>query len=213
MKSIQSYSLLLLVALFALASLFGCSKDSSEGSDSPKSGIIKFKDDKARAICVSNFDRDGDSELSYAEAAAVTDEAFNKVYFHDVKYFDELQYFTGVTNLYRFTSNTSLESFSIPKNVTWVDFTYFQNLKSIHCYAPEAPDGPVQAGFGGWFAIFYKAFYKDGLKYKAEPNDCVLYVPKAYYQKYYDDFMKHSGKWYVYVDINEEFLSKRLKTF
>ncbi len=36
-------------------------------------GVIKFANSKVKSLCVSQWDTDGDGELSYDEAAAVTD--------------------------------------------------------------------------------------------------------------------------------------------
>ena len=60
---------------------------------------IDFADAEVKCICVENWDTDGDEELSYKEAAAVTDlgEVFreNKV----ITTFNELEYFTGLTEI------------------------------------------------------------------------------------------------------------------
>lgn len=41
--------------------------------DPPAEGIIQFKDPAVKALCVANWDRNGDGELSVAEAADVMD--------------------------------------------------------------------------------------------------------------------------------------------
>ena len=58
--------------------------------------IITFADAKVKHICVTNWDTNGDGELSKTEAAAVT--SIGGVFEgHDIKSFEEFQYFTGVT--------------------------------------------------------------------------------------------------------------------
>jgi serine/threonine protein kinase len=89
--------------------------------------IINFVDKKVKAICVEHWDTNGDGELSRAEAAAVTElsDAFtnNK----EITSFDELRYFTGLTDLYQwqwgydgcsFNGCNALRSITIPANVT-----------------------------------------------------------------------------------------------
>ena len=62
----------------------------------PNDPNIKFADPKVKAICVANWDTNGDNELSYEEASAVTD--LGRVFYsnHEILSFDELQYFTGL---------------------------------------------------------------------------------------------------------------------
>jgi hypothetical protein len=91
------------------------------------SPTITFADAKVKALCVANWDTNGDGELSRAEAAAVTElsDAFtnNK----EITSFDELRYFTGLTDLYQwqwgydgcsFNGCNALRSITIPANVT-----------------------------------------------------------------------------------------------
>ena len=58
---------------------------------------ITFADANVKAICVQNWDTNGDGELSEAEAAAVTDleSVFNGN--TEITSFNELQYFTGLS--------------------------------------------------------------------------------------------------------------------
>jgi Flp pilus assembly protein protease CpaA len=109
--------------------------------------VINFADDNVKALCVANWDTDGDGELNVAEAAAVTDlgEVFtsNKT----ITSFDELQYFTGLTTIgaYAFLDCSSLTSVTIPENVLMIyapplgcPFTRCTGLMSISV-APGNP--------------------------------------------------------------------------
>ena len=81
-------------------------------------GIIEFADPKVKAICVNNWDTDGDGELSAEEAAAVESwELYDK--FKDnaeITSFDELKHFIGLTYLPEsaFNSCTQLSSITLP---------------------------------------------------------------------------------------------------
>ncbi|MBR4365713.1 MAG: serine/threonine protein kinase, partial [Bacteroidaceae bacterium] len=64
----------------------------------PKGRVIDFADPAVEALCVANWDTNHDGELSFNEAAAVTDlgEVFKGN--TEITSFDELQYFTGLTD-------------------------------------------------------------------------------------------------------------------
>ena len=81
--------------------------------------LITFTDPVVKAICVEHWDADGDGELSEAEAAAVEtlDGVFR--YNQEITSFDELRYFTGLTEINGDFHNCSkLTSIIIPDNVT-----------------------------------------------------------------------------------------------
>ena len=83
------------------------------------SDIIQFADYRVKMLCVSNWDTDNDFEISKAEAAAV--ESIGIVFKGDtdVFLFNELEYFTGLTEIEdeAFSQCNSLISVSIPDNV------------------------------------------------------------------------------------------------
>lgn len=57
---------------------------------------IKFADANVKALCVANWDTDGDGELSDFEAAAVTDIGTVFKGQSEITSFNELEYFTGL---------------------------------------------------------------------------------------------------------------------
>lgn len=84
---------------------------------------IQFADTEIlKQLCVSLADNNGDGEVSYAEAKAVTDIG---THFKGVQFssFDEFQYFTGVTELKAnaFNGCNSMSSLTIPKSVTKIN--------------------------------------------------------------------------------------------
>ena len=97
-----------------------------EGSDDeggevlPPSPTISFADSNVKALCVQNWDKNGDGELSEAEATAVSDlgEVFKGN--TSITFFDELAYFTGLKSIGQnaFVGCTSLTSITIPSSVT-----------------------------------------------------------------------------------------------
>ena len=103
---------------------------------SAQSTNITFADATVKAICVTNWDTNGDEELSYDEAAAVTDlgQTFSGNY--DITSFNELQYFTGLTTIGEGTFSLcfSLTSIIIPSSVSSISewaFVWCSRLMSI----------------------------------------------------------------------------------
>ena len=89
---------------------------------------IRFADSKVKELCVANWDQDGDGELSYAEAAAVTDLGTVFKNNTNILSFDELQYFTGLTTIgdQAFYYCYRLTSVVLPETVTAIGVSVFQ---------------------------------------------------------------------------------------
>ena len=93
------------------------------------SPAITFTDANVKALCVANWDTNGDGELSEAEAAAVTDlgEVFKGK--TTITSFNELQYFTSLTTIGNnaFSGCTALTSVTIPNGVTTIGHSAFRD--------------------------------------------------------------------------------------
>ena len=105
---------------------------------------ITFADANVKAICVANWDTDGDSELSQAEAAVVTSLGGLFMFDDEITNFDELSFFTGLTSIGEdeFNSCTSLTAISIPNTVTSIGNYAFSDcigLTSVTSYAFTPP--------------------------------------------------------------------------
>ena len=94
---------------------------------------ITFADANVKALCVQNWDTNGDGELSEAEAAAVTDlgEVFKQN--TTITSFDELQYFVGLTSIGNdaFRSCSGLTSVTIPEGVTSIGHYTFLRCSGL----------------------------------------------------------------------------------
>ncbi|MCI7662987.1 MAG: leucine-rich repeat protein [Bacteroides sp.] len=94
--------------------------------------IIQFEDRYVKAICISRWDTNNDGELSYDEAAAVDDigNLFSNFWIEkgqvlslgnsSILSFNELQYFTGLTNISgkSFYHNINLTNIILPETLT-----------------------------------------------------------------------------------------------
>ena len=95
--------------------------------------VIIFADDNVKAICIANWDKNGDNELGMAEAAAVIDIGGVFKNMENITSFDELQYFTRLTSISwgAFSGCISLTSVSIPSSVTSIDWGAFSGCISL----------------------------------------------------------------------------------
>ena len=98
---------------------------------------IDFADDDVEAICVANWDTDNDGGISSDEAAAVTN--LNQVFKAntDIKKFQELRYFTGLTEIgvSDFEGCTSLEIVELPTSVTKILTKAFYGCSSLQGFS------------------------------------------------------------------------------
>ena len=95
--------------------------------------IIEFADANVKAICVTYWDTDHDGELSKEEAAAVTtlsvaDKQHSAFYENnEITSFDELQYFTGLTQIpnFAFCRCSNLTSIVLPNTIKTIGSNAF----------------------------------------------------------------------------------------
>ena len=122
------------------------------GKPAVAENVINFADDEVKRICVENWDTDGDGEISYEEAAAVTD--FGGVFdLSIIKTFDEAQYFTGITSfgiVDGYGGCPSLVSIKIPTTATSIKRGGF-----FSCNALTSIDIPTSIKEIGEYAFEY----------------------------------------------------------
>ena len=97
-------------------------------------GNIVFTDGTVKTICVSNWDKDGDGELSYFEAASVT--SLGTVFKNNtsITSFNELQYFVGLKTIsdQAFYGCTGLTTVKIPNTgVTSIGYSAFYGCTKL----------------------------------------------------------------------------------
>ena len=138
-KSLQCKKVISISLLFLLLCVVGLTKLQAQN--------IVFADNNVKAICVANWDTSGDNELSYAEAAAVTD-LENAFYDnHTITSFNELQYFTGLTHIsFLDFHNSSVTSLVIPESVTSINNQAFYGCDQLT--SVNLPSGITVIGWG-----------------------------------------------------------------
>ena len=94
--------------------------------------VIQFEDENVKKLCVAIWDTDGDHELSYKEAAAVTTLSTTFKGNAEIQFFNELQHFTGLTVLDdTFSGCSNLWRVTIPANVETISSTTFSGCSQL----------------------------------------------------------------------------------
>lgn len=98
----------------------------------PSDQNIVFADDVMKELCVTAFDTNGDGELSYAEAAAVTDISQMTLTKKTFKTFDEFQYFTSVKSVpASYFKEVGIKSITLPETITSIGSSAFRGCTSL----------------------------------------------------------------------------------
>jgi hypothetical protein len=100
--------------------------------------IISFSYSNVKALCVANWDTNGDGELSVSEAEAVT--SLGNVFKNnnDNWTFNELRYFTGLTTIDGFYNCIGLSAVTIPSSVTAIgDYAFYGCKRLTSVIIPE----------------------------------------------------------------------------
>ena len=95
---------------------------------------IVFEDEVMKELCVKAFDTNGDGELSYTEAAAVTDLSKMTLTRRTFKTFNEFQYFTSVKTVPSsyFSTIGSLREITFPKSITTIGDSAFKDCINLN---------------------------------------------------------------------------------
>ena len=112
---------------------------------------IIFTDADVKALCIDNWDLNKDGELSYSEAALVTDlgEVFRAN--DDITSFDELRYFTSLTTIGAdaFNHCDKLASVIIPNGVMTIgDYAFYRCNKLAGIVIPDGVTSIGENAFG-----------------------------------------------------------------
>ena len=129
-----------------------------EVEKSTPSWAIAFADEKVKSKLIAAFDTNGDGELSYEEAAAVTDgsaikEAFGAI--KTYKSFDEFQYFTGITYIpSSMFEGWVMTSITLPGSLVSIGESSFKDCKNLSSIIiPEGINELPKSVFDGCSAL------------------------------------------------------------
>ena len=121
------------------------------GRAQAQTGNISFSDDKTRTLCVEAWETNGDGQLSYAEAAAVTDlgQVFRA---STITSFDELRYFTSLTTIASeaFRNCESLRRIQFPQSVVSIGSNAFHTCRVLKSVVLN--EGLTTVGSGAFIA-------------------------------------------------------------
>ncbi len=113
--------------------------------------VITFADANVKALCVANWDTDGDFEIGFDEAAAVT--SLSEVFKEnaEIASFDELQYFTGLTSIDEkaFFGCSNLQSVTFPEGLTEIGASAFEGSGLTSVKFPSTMVHVLDAAFLG----------------------------------------------------------------
>ena len=94
---------------------------------------IVFEDEVMKELCVTAFDTNGDGELSYTEAAAVTDLSKMTLTKTNFETFNEFQYFTSVKTIpSSYFSTIGLREITFPKSITTIGSSAFKDCINLN---------------------------------------------------------------------------------
>ena len=104
--------------------------------------VIDFEDPKVKALCVAEWDTSGDGELTVGEAKAVTSlgTAFALNAGQNITKFNELKYFTGLTEIpvSGFKGNAALEEITLPASIKKIGSSAFGDCSSLKIFQVPA---------------------------------------------------------------------------
>ena len=114
----------------------------------PEDNIV-FADSNVKSICISHWDTNDDGELSYFEAASVTDLSNYFQNNTEITSFDELQYFIGLSSISAnaFSNCSGLTYVTLPPFVTSIGNYAFYNCSS---YSGQLTIGNAVTSIGNY---------------------------------------------------------------
>lgn len=112
--------------------------------------IIDFADSNVKALCVANWDTNGDGELSESEAAAVKDLGDTFTSNNEIRSFNELKYFIGLKTIgyQAFSACRNLVEVNLPNSIHTIGFSAFWDCQSLRSISiPQSVNSIVSHAF------------------------------------------------------------------
>ncbi len=212
--------LLLCTTIAVVLCFASCEGNGQDDDNNCEKNVITFQDPNTKLICTFYWDDNDDGELSYDEAAAVTDlgTAFKG---SSILVFNELKNFTGLTTITdnAFSSCFSLAEVTLPEQIKTIGSSAFSgcsNLKEL--VIPERVEEIGKATFSGCegLIIYCKPTKKPAIYFDSNfsadstfslYSGIMIYVPSKSYSSYiqYNGYTVGSvaspDNWYNYRNI------------
>lgn len=133
------------------ASLHGIAKNGQRVKDVLIGANIYFADQKVERVCADNWDTNHDGGMNIFEIKSITSLGTAFYGNADVRYFDELKYFTGLTAIDEkaFDLCTSLEQLTLPPTVTRLNMNAFTSTAIQRIVIPKSVKSIETSAFQG----------------------------------------------------------------
>lgn len=150
---------------------FYVASDISLAANFVSDDIIDFADANVKSICISHWDTNGDGELSYAEAAAVTSLGNYFKSNSQITSFGELQFFIGLSSIgvNAFQNCSGLESIVLPNSLISIGSNAFYGCSNLASLI--IPNSVNTIGNGAFVGTGWYNNQPDGILYL---SDCCL---------------------------------------
>ncbi|MBR1410877.1 MAG: leucine-rich repeat domain-containing protein [Prevotella sp.] len=134
--------------------------------------VTEFSDPVVKSICIRHWDRDGDKELSIDEAMAVTSLGAAFSGNASIRSFDELKYFTGLTEIdaSAFDRCTNLRSVRLPSSLKSIGHNAFLACSLRSVYIPSGVTSIAPTAFGSCWYLSRVEISSDNPVYDSREN-------------------------------------------
>ena len=131
---------LFILAVTACTILSSCSSNNEIDNNLPNDEIIQFADPIVKEICIKMWDMDNDNQLSIGEAKTVKSLGLAFSDNRDIRQFNELKYFVGLSAIddKAFYRCTNLEEIELPASINYIGESAFYNTYVKNVVIPNS---------------------------------------------------------------------------
>lgn len=156
---------------------------------------ISFVDDAFKSYCVSHYDKNGDGEVSFAEAAAVTSfESFTAAEKNSIKEVFELPYFLKGERIPSFEGCTALKQVILPGSLETIQENAFKGCTGLEVITiPSTVTTIGEGAFEGCTSLarFDGAYASSDRRYIVRDNHVLAFAPAGLTETTIPDGVTH----------------------
>lgn len=156
---------------------------------------ISFVDDAFKSYCVSHYDKNGDGELSFAEAAAVNSfESFTAAEKSSIKEVFELPYFFKGERIPSFEGCTALKQVILPGSLQTIQENAFKGCTGLEVITiPSTVTAIGEGAFEGCTSLarFDGAYASSDRRYIVRDNHILAFAPAGLTETTIPDGVTH----------------------